>query len=83
MGAGLAVTAPAAAPLHPTASAGLTLLGWVLIAGSAWLLVSPRGYQSLVQSFFSSVSDPPVLSVFGALGTAVGVALVWLAFEIR
>jgi hypothetical protein len=83
LGAGLAVTAPPAAALHPTASAGLTLLGWYLIAAAAWLVVFPRSYQSVAESFLSIVTDAAVLRVLGAIGTAVGAALAWLAFELR
>ena len=82
LGAGLAVTAPSAAELHPTASSGLALLGWFMIVMSAWLLVSPRGYQSVAQSFLSVVTDPAALRVVGVMGTAVGAALAWLAFHI-
>lgn len=83
LGAGFALTAPSAAELHPTASSGLAVLGWVLIVGSAWLLVLPRAYQVVAESLLSAFSDPSVLRVLGALGTAFGAALAWLAFEIR
>ena len=70
LGARLAITAPPAADLHPTASGGLTLLGWYLIAASAWLVVFPRSYQAVAEGFLSIVSDAAVLRVFGT--AAVG-----------
>ena len=83
LGAGLAATAPAVAVLHPNASAGLGLLGWLWIGGSVFLMLLPRAYQSVAEAFLLAVADETVLRVFGALGTGVGIALAWLAFEIR
>ncbi len=83
LGAALALTAPSAADSHPTASAGLTLLGWLLLVVSLWQLVWPRGYQFVVEGFLEAFTDMTVLRVIGAMGTGVGLALAWLAFELN
>ena len=83
LGAALALTAPSAADSHPTASAGLVILGWLLLVVSVWLLVWPRGYQFVVEGFLEAFTDMTVLRVVGAMGTVVGLALAWLAFELN
>ena len=82
LGAALALTAPSAADSHPNASAGLTLLGWLLLVVSLWQLVWPRGYQFVVEGFLETFTDMTVRRVLGARGTGVGLALAWLAFEL-
>lgn len=83
LAAALALTAPSAVSAHPTASPALTLLGWWLLAVSFWLLLWPRGYQFVAEGFLDTITDVTVLRVLGAIGTVVGVALAWLAFELN
>ena len=75
-------TAPGAAALHPTASAGLSLLGWLLLTTSAWLLLWPGSYQLVGTTFLEAIRDTAVVRLLGALGTVAGGALAWLAFEL-
>ena len=83
LGAALALTAPSAADSPPNASAGLTLLGWLLLVVSLWQLVWPRGYQFLVAGFLKTFTDTAVLRVLGAMGTGIGLAFAWLAFQLN
>ena len=83
IGIPLVLGAPRIAELHPNASGGLSLLGWYLTLAAVWLVFYPRGYQTLANSMVSLVSDRSVLRVFGVIGTAIGVALGWLAWTIR
>ena len=83
LGAALALTASSAADSHPNASAGLTLLGWLLLVVSLWQLVWPRGYQFVVEGFLKTFTDTAVLRVLGAMGTGIGLAFAWLAFQLN
>ena len=59
------------------------VLGWLLLVVSVWLLVWPRGYQFVVEGFLEAFTDMTVLRVIGAMGTGVGLALAWLAFDLN
>lgn len=83
IGVGLAVTAPAIRTGHPTASAGLVPLGWILVVLGGGVLLSPRRYAAVAESLLGSTSDDATLRVLGAFGTAAGGLFLWLAWEIR
>jgi hypothetical protein len=83
LGLGFVATAPGAVPTHPDAAAVLGVLGWIWIGAGAFLMLFPRAYQALGEGFLAVFSDETTLRVLGVLGTLIGLAIVWLAFEIR
>jgi hypothetical protein len=83
LGLGFVATAPAAVATHPKTAGALGLLGWCWIGAFAFLMLFPRGYQALGEGFLLVFSDETTLRVLGVLGTLIGLAVVWLAFEVR
>ena len=67
--------------LEGTAASLLGALGWWISAASSWLLLSPMSYRRVVESLLRSVEEA-ALRALGAIGVAMGLALVWVAFVI-
>lgn len=64
-------------------AAGITLgLGGLLVVGAVVLLILPGFYRRMAESVLDSVADPTVLRVFGVLGVAIGVGLIYLGLRV-
>ncbi len=82
LAAAFVVTAPAAREAHGWIALGLEGLGWGLVAVTAWLLIAPKSYRRVVESFVSVIDDETTWRVLGAIGVGGGLALAWLALAV-
>ena len=80
--AAFVVTAPGAREAHGWIALGLEGLGWVLVAVTAWLLVAPKSYRRVLESFVSVIDDETTWRVLGAIGVGGGLGLAWLALAV-
>lgn len=56
----------------------MAVLGWMLLAGGAFLVLFPALYQQIAEAVLEALDKPGALRAIGVLGVAVGVFLVSL-----
>ena len=60
------------------AASVLAILGWMILAGGAFLMLFPALYREIAETALEALNNPTALRAVGVLGTGLGVMLVYL-----